>query len=104
MATPAVPTDGDLDEPPATSPAASPGRRSPPTVQGSESDHFARFQRFLQLEREGRLNPAGQRRTREREKKMKKKKELRAEVPQDHRRLGTERHLSRTSTSRPDSG
>ena len=67
MATPAVPTDGDLDEPPATSPAASPGRRSPPIAQGSESDHFARFQRFLQLEREGRLNPIGQRRTRERE-------------------------------------
>jgi len=67
MASPAVPTsDGDLDDPPpSASPAAS--RRGNPEVQGSDSEAFARFQRFLAMEREGRMSPYRPRRIRDRD-------------------------------------
>ena len=66
MASHAVPTsDGDLDDPP---PSASPAsRRGNPEVQGSDSEAFARFQRFLAMEREGRMSPYRPRRIRDRD-------------------------------------
>ena len=63
------PSDGDLDEPPGGgSPAAgSTGAQGAQDVLGSDREAFARFQRFLQMEREEGRGPTRHRRRRERE-------------------------------------
>ena len=63
------PSDGDLDEPPGGgSPAAgSMGAQGAQDALGSDREAFARFQRFLQMERDEGRGPLRQRRRRERE-------------------------------------
>ena len=100
------PSDGDLDEPPGGgSPAAgSTGAQGAQDVLGSDREAFARFQRFLQMEREEGRGPTRHRRRREREEEEGDDSGEGRGASADLHHHGMDRPHSRTITSRPNYG